>query len=529
MPPDPGLRGGGASSSPYKADPAGPKKAEPNQHERLMVFKFLQTFLPASGLLAALMASASPGPTPGPQIEIEGRSDQPRPNIIVLLADDLGWRDLGCTGNPGHRTPNIDRLATEGMRFTDAYSAAPICSASRAALLTGQSPARLHYEFVPKFQAGRQQGPWPMITPDFPTELPPATATVASLLKGAGYSTAFCGKWHLNRHQGHYLGWRPGSGPADFGFGHCVDDFGGHPYGYPKPGRPPPALEGDAFPPDRLTDAAIDFIKRDHDQPFLLWMAYYYVHDPFHSRCASRVAYHQARLPAGADPRRAHYAAMVETLDQEVGRLLQALTESGLAANTLVLFTSDNGGHPEVSANGPLRGSKWNLYQGGLRVPLIARWPGKVRPASQCADPVIGMDLAATILAAAGLPTDNARDGRSFLPSLLGRPDPDRDRRPMLWHFPYYVPETRFADAQPTIGVDDFKIQQVRPHAALRVGRMKLVHHFESGRDELFDLAADPSESRDLCQDQPETAAALRRQLMDGLAAQAARLPLRKP
>jgi uncharacterized sulfatase len=449
------------------------------------------------------------------------------PNMIFLLADDLGWRDLACSGHQHHRTPNLDRLARQGMMFTDAHAAAPICSASRAALLTGKSPARLGYEFVPKFQAGRQNGPWPMITPDYPTELPPDTVTVASLLKAVGYATAFAGKWHLNRHQDHYLGWRPGHGPESFGFESTFDDFGSHPYGYGKP--PPAPITGEAFPADTLTDKAIGFLKRDHPQPFLLWLSFYYVHDPFNSRCIDRVAWHQSQLPKGAHPKRANYAAMVETLDHEVGRVLDALDASGKAANTLVIFTSDNGGHPEVSANGPLRGSKWNLYQGGIRVPLIVRWPGKIQAESQCGDAVISMDLSATLLAAAGVSQTIACDGRSLMPCLLGKPNPALESRPLLWHFPYYQPETRFEDAKRDIGVNDFAISQSRPHAALRIGNLKLIHHFETGKDELFDLAADPSESRNVVGEQAATAAGMRGKLFDQLTAQSARLPVRKP
>lgn len=449
-----------------------------------------------------------------------------RPNIIVLLADDLGWHDLGCTGSPDYRTPRIDRLAAEGMRFTEGHAAAPICSASRAALLTGRSPARLRYEFVPKFEAGRPQGPQPLQPPDFPTELPADLPTVATELRTAGYDTAFFGKWHLNRHQGHYLGWRTGHGPESFGFGHCVDDFGAHPYGYR--GKEPDPVAGDTFPKDSLTAAAVDYLREPRDKPFLLWMSFYHVHDPFHSPCADRVAYHRARLPQRASPKRAHYAAMVETLDHEVGLLLTALDDAGLSENTLVIFTSDNGGHPEVSANGPLRGSKWNLYQGGLRVPLAMRWPGRVAPGSSCKAPVVGMDLAATILAAAGLPQDIALDGISLLPCLEGKEDPSVSGRPLLWHFPYYQPEIRFEQAKADIGVGDFAIARSYPHAALRTGNLKLIHFFESGAAELYDLSADPSEQHDLTASRSADAARMQRQLLNSLEAVDARLPVRK-
>jgi uncharacterized sulfatase len=452
----------------------------------------------------------------------------PKPNIIVLLADDLGWHDLNCTGGSGFRTPNIDRLRGEGMLFTGAHAAAPICSASRAALLTGRSPARLQYEFVPKFVAGRQQGPWPMITPDFPTELPPATPTVASLLKNAGYATAFAGKWHLNRHQGHYLGWRPGHGPESFGFDHTIDDFGSHPYGYGK--VKPAVIKGDAFPEDSLTTKAVDFIRRGHSRPFLLWLSFYHVHDPFHSPCADRVAWHQARLPENADPKRAHYAAMVETLDHEVGRILKALDLAGKSNNTLVVFTSDNGGHPEVSANGPLRGSKWNLYQGGLRVPLMVRWTGQVPAGSTCTDTLIGTDLPATLLDVAGLPTTTAVDGTSILPRLIGNPEAPTSRdRILTWHFPFYQPETRYGQTRRGTGVNDFAISQTQPQAAIRSGPWKLIHHFETKRDELFDLRTDPSESTNLSESNPGRATSLRESLLSRLAASGARLPRPKP
>jgi arylsulfatase A len=255
----------------------------------------------------------------------------------------------------------------------------------------------------------------------------------------------------------------------------------------------------------------------------------YHVHDPFHSRCADRVAYHQARLPEGASPKRAHYAAMVETLDHEVGRLLAALDEAGLAENTLVVFTSDNGGHPEVSANGPLRGSKWNLYQGGVRVPLAMRWPGRVKaPGSSCKVPVIGMDLAATMLAAAGLPQDMVLDGRSLLPCFAGRADPSWFERPLVWHFPFYQPETRFEQAKADIGVEDFAIARSQPHAALRVGNRKLIHFFEKGNAELYDLAADPSEQNDLSISHPEESSRMQAKLMKMLESSKARLPTRK-
>jgi uncharacterized sulfatase len=252
------------------------------------------------------------------------------------------------------------------------------------------------------------------------------------------------------------------------------------------------------------------------------------VHDPIHSRAAWLVEKYRARLPAGSDPRRAEFAAMVETLDHHVGRLLAALDELGLAANTLVVFTSDNGGHPVYSANGPLRGSKWNLYEGGVRVPWIVRWPGRVAAGRVSEAPFIGTDLLPTLAAATGakLPPDVTLDGRNVLPLWLGSAAADPDRA-FTWHFPYYHPETGYGEAQPTIGVDDFAVSQTRPHSSLRLGRWKLLHFYDEGRNELYDLAADPSEQRDLASSDPARTRTLRARLESELRAQGARLPSR--
>lgn len=219
---------------------------------------------------------------------------------------------------------------------------------------------------------------------------------------------------------------------------------------------------------------------------------------------------------------------MVETLDHHVGRLLAALDELGLAANTLVVFTSDNGGHPVYSANGPLRGSKWNLYEGGVRVPWIVRWPGRVAAGRVSEAPFIGTDLLPTLAAATGakLPPDATLDGQNVLPLWLGAAEAGPDRA-FTWHFPYYHPETGYAAARPAIGVDDFAVSQTRPHSSLRLRRWKLLHFYEEARNELYDLAADPSEKRDLSSSDPTRTRALRARLESELRAQGARPPSR--
>ena len=452
-----------------------------------------------------------------------------RPNVVLILADDLAWSDPACYGSRWHDTPNLDRLAREGMRFTQAYAPAPICSASRAAILTGRSPARLGFEFVTKAGPGRQALGQPLLPPPFTLDLPIEEVTVAEALTGAGYATGFFGKWHVSRHHGGYLRWSPTHGPLQQGFAAGDPDFGGHPYGYRKGGEADRAVLPDgAFPPDALTDKALAWM-RGTKRPFFLFLSHYFVHDPVHTRCGWLVDKYARKLPAGAAPARAAYGAMVETLDHMVGRVLDALEESGLTKDTLVVFTSDNGGHPNHAANAPLRGSKWNLYEGGIRVPLIVRWPGRVAPGSTCVEPVTGCDLFPTFAELAGAAADGvARDGTSLVP-LLRDAGARLPEGPLIWHFPYYHPEAGFDAAPERIGVDDFVTSRTRPQSAVRLGDWKLLHFHEDDRDELYDLRTDAGEQRDLVRAEPARARGLRRDLDARLAAAGARMPEPNP
>lgn len=449
-----------------------------------------------------------------------------KPNIVFILADDLGWRDLACYGSAWHETPNLDRLAREGMRFTTAYASAPICSASRASILTGKSPARLNFEFVTK-EPGVPVESRGLSTPPYPLNLPLEETTLAEVLGPAGYRTGFFGKWHVSQHNGYYLGWSTTHGPLQQGFAEGDSDFGSHSYSYKEnkqiAGQPLPAGE---FPADSLTDRAVGFIRAKSDQPFFLYLSQYYVHTPIRARTAWLTEKYKARLPGDADPDRAVYAGMVETLDHLVGRVLQALDEAGVADNTLVIFASDNGGHPEYSANGPLRGSKWNVYEGGLRVPFIVRWPGQVAPGTVCDTPIIGSDLMPTLSAIGGatLPAAVPQDGVDIRPLLRGGKEVARTQ-PMVWHFPYYHPEGKFEEAKPTIGINDFKTSQTRPQSAIRVGDYTLIHFYEGDRDELYHLADDLGEQRDLSAEKPKKTKKLRAQLDAYLKEAGARLP----
>ena len=434
-------------------------------------------------------------------------SNASAPNILFILVDDLGWTDLASYGHPWHETPRIDSLGTDGMRFTQAYAPAPICSASRASILTGKSTARVGLEFVVKSEPGEQVilPPQALKAPPFTLALDLRENTIAERLQTVGYETAYFGKWHLNPHyNGVYNGWSPTQGPGQQGFSVAEEDFGSHPYS----GRELETLsEPGSYHPDGLTEKAIAFLKRDRDSPFFLMVSHFYVHTPVKSPYAWLLQKYESKLPRDIPNReqRVAYAAFVETLDHYVGQLLDGLEDAGVADNTLVVFFSDNGGHPEYVANGPLRGSKWNLYEGGIRIPMLVRWPGKVQPGSRCEVPVIGYDLFSTFNAAAEKEAPDLSDeldGISLLP-LFDDPEQKVDRG-LYWHFPYYHPEgKKFGEAKPLIGMNDFEISQTHPHSAIRQGNYKLIYFDEDKRCELYDLSRDSSETRDLSQENP--------------------------
>ncbi len=435
------------------------------------------------------------------------------PNILFILADDLAWSDLACDGHPWHQTPNIDRLAADGMRFSHAYASAPICSASRASLMTGKTTARLGFEFVTKDKPGFQkiEGTTLLQAPPLTLNLPLAESTVAEHLSGLGYQTAFFGKWHLNQHHGGYLGWSPTHGPAAQGFETAVEDFGAHPYSWKR--NPVKTIErAGEYAADSMVDQVCQYLGKKHQRPFFAMASSFYVHTPVKTPCQWLVDRFDQVIPQDIANRkqRVAYAAFLQTLDHHVGRMLDALDASGQADNTLVVFMSDNGGHPEYVSNAPLRGSKWNLYEGGIRVPMIARWPGEIDAASESDMPVVGYDLLPTFVDVAGGAVENV-DGVSIRGVLHG--ESVASDRSLLWHFPYYHPERGYKDAKRTIGIDDFRVSQTRPQSALRRGRYKLIWFAEDDRVELYDLESDPGEQHDLSATSAEIADTLRREL----------------
>ena len=473
------------------------------------------------------------------------------PNIVFFLVDDLGWSDVGCYGSSFYDTPNIDKLAAEGVRFTDAYAACHVCSPTRASILTGKYPATLHLtDWLP----GRRNFPFQRLrNAVIHQHLPHEEVTIAEALKKYGYSTAIFGKWHLGS---------GGSMPGDHGFDIHIPDavsnwrtFHG-PFGLKKLS----SQKGD-YLTDRLTDEAVEWVEAQQDSPFFLYMSHFAVHDPIQGRHDLVDKYTQKRnamaknsspdfilegnpdspdtpsqeelahliqtpafsqhkvLPRGTIKIRqkqnnAEFAAMVESVDQSLGRILSKLAELGVADDTIIIFFSDNGamaamnvGNPKrivpehrvdaaySSSNLPLRGAKGWLYEGGIRVPLIIKWPSQGGVGSVCSTPVISVDFFPTIMDMLGKAEEVPRDleGQSIVPLVQGDTIVDRA---IYWHFPHY---------------SNHGMQS--PGGAIRLGRYKLLEYFENGTIQLFDLVQDIGEQDDLSVAKVQKAKELRARL----------------
>ncbi len=435
------------------------------------------------------------------------------PNIVIILIDDLGFSDLRCTGNRIHDTPHLDRLVSQGMRFTNAYAAAPICSPSRGAIVTGRSPARLHFESVTKARTAKPPANTRLRQPAFTQDLPLGEVSLAEAIKPQGYVTGFYGKWHLTQGGKRYLAWGKTHGPLQQGFDAGNEDRGSHPYNYKT--REFGAFKPGQYPPDALTENAIAFMRSNRHRPFLLYVSHYYVHTPVHTRCRWLFEKYRRRMGPEAPKGKVHYAAFVETMDAYVGQLLRAIDDLRLTDRTVVMFTSDNGGHPSYASNAPLKGSKWTLYEGGIRVPTSVRWPGVVKPGSVCETPVIHMDFFATACELAGARTDVKRplDGVSLVGLLTGEPTTALKRDTLYWHFPYYHP----------------RLVNTKPQSAIRRGDLKLIHFYEDDRVELYDLARDIGEQHDLSRERPAQARELKQALHARLQSVDARLPRPNP
>lgn len=425
--------------------------------------------------------------------------EAPQPNIVFILADDLGWSQLGCYGGEAYRTPNIDKLADAGMRFTQAYAAAAVCSPTRAALMSGQSPARLH---LTDFLKGEAFPDSPLVQPEWQKFLPLEITTIAEVLQEAGYRTAHFGKWHLSKEKR-----PPGSqshNPLQQGFDEQLITF------KPNPKSDP---EGDPHNVDTITDRAIEFLRRNRDSTFFLYLSHNAIHDPImeSTRRAGRFERERTLEQHGVDP---IVAAMTERLDEGVGRVLRTLKDLGLEEETLVIFYSDNGGKATYATQKPLRAGKGWLYEGGIRVPLIVRWPGRIQAGAVNHNLVTTVDFYPTLGAIANAPEKDAPlEGQSLLP-LLQSDTTAGPGRSLFWHYPHY-----------------HRGSGMRPASAIRSGKYKLIEWHQksllgqSGALELYDLKEDIGETNNLADALPDVTARLKTELYNWRSSVGAQMP----
>jgi arylsulfatase A-like enzyme len=411
-----------------------------------------------------------------------------RPNIVFILADDLGYTDVACYGSRYYETPNIDRLAAEGRKFTAGYTCGPNCQPTRAALLSGQYGPRTGVYTVGNIDRFDWQSR-PLRPVDNVVELPLDKRTLPLALKAAGYKTAMFGKWHLGEDDAHH--------PSARGFDEAISSQGKHFDFVTHPNVDHPK---DQYLADFLTDRAVDFMGRNREQPFFLYLAHFAVHAP-HEAKPELIERFKSKQPDGGhhDPT---YAAMIASVDESVGRVVRALEDLKLTNNTLVVFTSDNGGvggyeregiqGGSITDNAPLKGGKGMLYEGGIRVPYIFKLPGKIPAGTTCQAPINSVDLYPTLLELAGgsATSDYPLDGTSYA-RLLFDQQPSSERQPLYWHFPGYL-GARAGTWRTT------------PGGAIRSGDWKLIEFFETGRRELYNLKDDPGERNNRAAALPE-------------------------
>lgn len=445
----------------------------------------------------------------------------PPPNVVLILADDLGWADLGCHGADLHETPRIDALAREGVRFSQAY-AMSVCSPTRAMLLTGRHAARLGMTIWIEGSLQRSTNRR-LLDAESRHDLPASETTLATRFRAAGMLTALVGKWHLGdgNHSPETHGFDVNIGgthwgaPTTFWWPYAGAGRFGAQYRYVPHlefGRPGEYLT------DRLTDEALRVIDSSGERPFFLFLSHHAPHTPIEAK-GEDTRHFEAKLRPGSRHRNPVYAAMVKSLDDSVGRVLDRLRERGLAERTIVIVTSDNGGFigtdrksgqtMPVTNNTPLRSGKGSLYEGGVRVPLIVRWPGVTSGGSVCDEPVSLADLHPTLLRAVGAEPGPLLDGVD-LTTLLRRPGARLGREALYFHYPHYYETTT-------------------PASAVRAGDWKLIEYFEDGRVELFNLAADPGEASDLSAREPARTAELRSRLDSWRRDVGAKLPAPNP
>jgi arylsulfatase A len=435
--------------------------------------------------------------------DVSTQAARPRPNVVLILADDLGWTDLACYGSDFYETPHIDRLAGDGMRFTQNYSACTVCSPTRAALLTGKYPARLHItDWIP----GQMPENPKLIVPNWNKYLPLEEKTIADVLKTQGYATTSIGKWHLGG-EAYY----PEKNGFDINIGgtdapQTKSYFA--PYGIATLADGPK----DEYITDRLTDEAIDFIDANQNKPFFLYLPHFAVHLPLQGKEAL-VRKYRDKLRPGQKQANPVYAAMIESLDESVGRIRKELDKLNLASRTVFIFVSDNGGRVPTTSNLPLRVGKGSCYEGGTRVPLIVSWPGITKAGSVCDAPVVSMDLFPTIAQIAGAEVDKRNiDGVSLVPLLSRNGQIERDE--LFWHYPHY---------------QHYQLGGATPYGAIRKGDIKLIEFFDDMRVELYNLREDIGEAHNLVSQMPDKVDELRKRLHEWRQQVGAQMPTRNP
>lgn len=419
------------------------------------------------------------------------------PNVVFILADDLGYADLACYGSKYYETPNLDKLAKQGLRFTDAHTCGLNCQPTRAALMAGQYGPRTGIYTV----GGIDRFDWqsrPLKPVGNVTQLNPQKVTVAECLLANGYKTGMFGKWHLGQDDAHH--------PSKQGFAEAIVSMGKH---FDFKTIPKTDYPQGQYLADFLTDNAVDFIARHKDEPFFLYVPHYGVHAP-HDAKPELIARFKNK-PGVAGHHNPAYAAMIYSVDESVGRIIAKLDELKLSENTLVIFSSDNGGvggYAElgtakgITDNIPFRGGKGMIYEGGHRVPFIARWPGKIPEGKECDKPIISVDVLPTLLDVTGsaAPEGQTLDGTTLLPLFSSGGQSGLAGRAIYWHFPGYLGQ----------GANAWR---ATPCAAIRSGEWKLIEFFEDGRLELYNLATDIGEKKNLAQEQPDKAKELLAQL----------------
>jgi uncharacterized sulfatase len=448
-----------------------------------------RNLLKAVGLGAASLAV--PNCTAAPRRRSATSRTRKKPNIVFILIDDMGWPDVACYGHKFHETPNIDRLARQGMKFTDAYAACPVCSPTRASIMAGQYPARVGItDFIP----GHWRPYEKLIVPENRLQLPLESVTIGEVLKEQGYATCYIGKWHLGG---------GGYSPDKQGFDKVVMGV---------KNQNDKQVSG-------FTDKAIEFIEDKKQEPFFLYLSHHSVHIKLEAP-QKLVDKYKRKLKPAAGVNNPVYAAMVEHLDTHTGRILKKLDDLDLAERTIVIFFSDNGGLREayggyrgkrqiVSTNAPLRDEKGTVYEGGVREPLIVRWPGVVKPGTTCSVPVTSVDFYPTFLQIVGAKRDpkHALDGETILPLLRQTGTLERDA--IYWHYPHY--------------------HHSRPAGAIREGDWKLIEFFEDGQLELYNLKRDIGEKNNLAPKMPEKAAELQQKLAKWRKSVGAKMPTANP